>query len=57
MFHELLEALQETLFMVFLSGVLTVILGLPLGVLLAITRKGYLLEQALTHKILSFILI
>lgn len=34
MLHELMTALEETLFMVFASGLLTWIIGLPLGILL-----------------------
>lgn len=39
MFYDLLSALEETLFMVFSAGLLTWIIGLPLGALLAIASR------------------
>jgi len=46
MLHELLNALEETLFMVFSSGLLTLLLGLPLGILLAITHPNQSLANS-----------
>lgn len=40
MFYTLLNALQETLFMVFAAGFLTVLFGLPLGLLLTILKSN-----------------
>jgi D-methionine transport system permease protein len=54
MLHELLNALEETLFMVFAAGLLTWIIGLPLGTLLSITRPRQFLESYLIFKILKF---
>ncbi len=41
MFHTLLNAFQETLFMVLISGFLTVLLGLPLGFLIFRHQHNY----------------
>lgn len=54
MLHELLNALEETLFMVFAAGLLTWMLGLPMGILLSITNTGKILENKLVYKILYF---
>lgn len=53
MLFELINALEETLLMVFAAGILTLLLGLPLGILLAETRPKMLFNQAIAHKILS----
>lgn len=53
MLHNLLNAFEETLFMVFASGLFTLLLGLPLGILLAITHPKQLLESAWIHKALD----
>ena len=52
MLHELLNALEETLFMVFSAGLLTWIIGLPLGILLFVTNTGHILENKLIYKTL-----
>jgi D-methionine transport system permease protein len=53
MLHELLNSLEETLFMVFTAGLLTWIIGLPLGTLLSVTRSEQFLDNYLLHKILK----
>jgi len=45
MFQQLFSALLDTLKMVVFSGALSAIFGLPLGVLLSTTRKGYFFEN------------
>ncbi|PPA70577.1 methionine ABC transporter permease [Jeotgalibacillus proteolyticus] len=44
--EQIIDALWETIWMVSFSLVFSVIIGLPLGILLVITRKGHLLENA-----------
>jgi D-methionine transport system permease protein len=56
MLHELLSALEETLFMVFSAGLLTWFIGLPLGALLAVTGPGKFLENTLVYTPLHFII-
>lgn len=52
---ELFSATFETLYMVLVSGVLALLLGLPLGVLLFSTRQINLLPMPLLNKSLSLI--
>lgn len=53
MYTELLQALLETLLMVFASGLIACLLGLPIGVLLSITRKNQIWENLAFHYILA----
>ncbi|TCS79385.1 methionine ABC transporter permease [Tepidibacillus fermentans] len=52
---QLFEAALETLYMVGISGLFTVILGIPLGIFLVLTDKGQLLENRILNIILSVI--
>lgn len=45
MWTEILKAIVETLEMVFISGFFSVLVGLPIGTLLYITRRGNLWEH------------
>ena len=45
----LLTATGETLYMVLLASLFTLLIGLPLGVLLFISRKGGLYPVSYTH--------
>lgn len=56
MFNEILNAFGQTCFMVFFSGIFTVLLGLPLGVLLCVTQKGHLCEQPMLHGFLGLLI-
>lgn len=56
MLHELLNALEETLFMVFTAGVLTWLIGLPLGALLCLTKPDHLIPSPLFNHVLALIL-
>ena len=49
----LFKALWETLYMVVSSGVISFALGIPLGVLLYVTRTGRILENAITNRIMG----
>lgn len=53
MYTELLQALLETLLMVLASGLIACLLGLPIGVLLSITRKNQIWENLPFHYILA----
>lgn len=55
LWFELLTATGETLTIVLVSGLLALLLGLPLGVLLFSTRQPNLLPMPLLNKSLSFI--
>ncbi|MFP6123548.1 methionine ABC transporter permease MetI [Helicobacter pylori] len=49
----LIQATLETLYMVFVASFLAVVFGLPLGVLLLVSKEGHLLNKPLLHKILD----
>ncbi|WP_104748327.1 methionine ABC transporter permease [Helicobacter cetorum] len=49
----LFQATLETLYMVFVASFLAVFFGLPLGVLLLVSKKGHLLNKPLLHKVLD----
>jgi len=50
----LLKGTWETVLMTFVSGFFGFVLGLPIGILLFLTRKGQLLENKLVNQILAF---
>lgn len=54
MLHELLNALEETLFMVFSAGLLTWFIGLPIGAILSVSNTGKILENQILYKTLNF---
>ncbi|WP_050613916.1 methionine ABC transporter permease [Bacillus testis] len=54
--EQIIEALIETIQMVAFSLLFSTIIGLPLGVLLVVTRKGHLLEQTVVFHILNGII-
>ncbi|MDR0138585.1 methionine ABC transporter permease [Metabacillus idriensis] len=51
--QQIIDALIETLAMTGFSLLLSTLIGLPLGVLLVITRKGHLWENAIIFNILN----
>ena len=52
----LLKGTWETIIMTFLAGFFGFIIGLPLGVILFLTRKGQFLENTTVNRILSFLI-
>lgn len=54
--QELIKALFETLLMVFISGIITLLIGLPLGLLLGLTRAKQLFAKPKLNKTLSSVL-
>lgn len=56
MWNEIIKAFLETCVMVFASGFFAVLGGLPLGIMLALTRKGQLWENKAVHNMLGFII-
>jgi ABC-type metal ion transport system, permease component len=52
---DLIQATQDTLYMVFVSTLFTIIIGLPLGVLLVITDRDGLLSMPLFNQVLGVI--
>ncbi|MFD0692960.1 methionine ABC transporter permease [Paenibacillus sp. GCM10027628] len=55
LFGILLQGLGETVYMVALSSVFALLIGLPLGIVLVVTEKGNLLPAPRFHKVLSTI--
>ena len=49
------EATLETLHMVGISTLMTAVLGIPLGVLLVVTDRGYFWENLVFQRILAFV--
>lgn len=56
LFDLLIPSINETLYMVFISTVFTVILGLPLGILLVITREDSVLPNSNIYNSLSILI-
>lgn len=51
----LLVATWESIYMVFISTVISYLLGLPLGVILVVTAKGHILENSYFNQVLGTI--
>ena len=51
----LLEGTLETLYMVAASGIISVLGGVPLGVIFLTTRKNGILQNALCHRGFAFV--
>jgi D-methionine transport system permease protein len=49
----LLNATAETVYMVFVSGVVAAIIGIPIGIILYATRKNHILANPFTHQFLA----
>lgn len=49
------ESTLQTLYMVFMSGLLGTVIGAPLGIFLATSRRGELLSQPLLNSVLGLI--
>ncbi|HZG17304.1 MAG TPA: methionine ABC transporter permease [Candidatus Bathyarchaeia archaeon] len=50
---QVIQAIYETLYMVGVSLVFATVIGLPLGILLVVTRKGHILENQAVFSILN----
>jgi len=50
------EPLGETLYMVFFSTLFSVVLGLPLGVIVAVSEKGSIWEHPLLNRVLNIVI-
>lgn len=56
LYPEMIKALFETLYMVFVSGIVSTLIGFPIGVTLVVTRKGGILENKIINNILGKII-
>ncbi|NLY21497.1 MAG: ABC transporter permease [Tissierellia bacterium] len=52
---EIINALGQTLYMVSISTLLAVLIGLPTGIILLITEKGHISENLTINRVLDFI--
>lgn len=51
--EQIWQAVYQTLYMVGVSLVFATLIGLPLGILLVVTRKGHILENQAIFSILN----
>ena len=51
----LLQGVEETIFMVAVSGIIAIGIGIPLGILLVTTDKGHILENAPINRVFGTI--
>ncbi|QGH33460.1 methionine ABC transporter permease MetI [Gracilibacillus salitolerans] len=52
---ELLGSLNETLYMIIVAFIISILIGIPLGIILVITREQGILENKIVFKILNII--
>lgn len=50
---EMIKSLNETLIIVFFSGVISSLIGIPIGIILVVTRPGYILENKIIYSLLE----
>ncbi|GAB3339707.1 MULTISPECIES: methionine ABC transporter permease [Chromohalobacter] len=55
MLELILEATLDTLYMVALAGAVSAVIGIPLGVLLYVTRPGQILAQPVAQRVLGVV--
>lgn len=53
LYPEMLRALIDTLYMVFISGIVSTIIGFPIGVILVTTRKEGILENTIINNLIG----
>ncbi|NYV28216.1 ABC transporter permease [Streptobacillus felis] len=53
----IIKAILETLYMIFISIIIASIIGLPLGILLSITKEGSISENKTLNKILDLFIV
>src|SRR5699024_8468427 len=56
MFFKMMQATDETMAMTFAAGFWGLLIGLPIGVVLYITRKGEMMESYTINLLLSFVI-
>ena len=56
LFRILLTGFGQTAYMVVLSTIVALLIGLPLGIILVVTEKGHVLEAPLLNKVLGTII-
>lgn len=56
LYPDLLKALYETIIMVFMAGIVSTLLGIPIGIALVVTRPGHILENQVVYQIVGKII-
>lgn len=56
LFPEMITALKETLLMVIISGAISALIGIPIGIILVVTRPKNILENKLVYNIVGKII-
>lgn len=56
LFPEMMTALKETLLMVVISGAISAIIGIPIGIILVVTRPGNILENKVVYNVVGKII-
>lgn len=54
--EQIMEALWETVYMTGVSFLFALVIGIPLGILLVVTRRGHLLENEPVFKVLNVVI-
>lgn len=52
----MISGIGETLYMVFVSLLIAVVIGIPLGVFTTITRKGHILHNIMVNKLINIVI-
>jgi D-methionine transport system permease protein len=53
LFPDMIKALGETLLMVTISGIISTLIGIPIGVILVVTRSGHILENKPVYNVMG----
>lgn len=53
LYPEMIKALMDTLYMVSISGIISTLIGFPIGVTLVITKKGGILENSIINNLIG----
>lgn len=56
LFPDMIKALGETLLMVLIAGSISTLIGIPIGVILVVTRPGNLLENSFAYNLVGKII-
>ncbi|WP_061994476.1 methionine ABC transporter permease [Clostridium sp. ATCC 25772] len=56
LYPEMIDALLDTLYMVSISGIISTLIGFPIGVTLVVTRKGGVLQSKLINNLIGKII-
>lgn len=56
LYPDMVKALGETVFMVLISGAISMIIGIPIGVTLVVTRPSNILENKIVNNVISKII-